>query len=456
MRDIIGESGFCAGFIMPHPPVLIPEIGKGRETAAGKTAEGYRCVASRIADIKPDTIVIVSPHAPLFGDFLFVYDEPVLSGSFARFGSSSLSLSAAQDSPFVRAFRNALLDAGISGGTCSRSVLDRYEIDPGLDHGVLVPLYFILEAYKDFQLVCLSSSAFDQRTVLRVGGLLSKVASSRGKRVCIVASGDLSHKVTAESPYGMVPEGEAFDREITSAVASGRLADVLSIDAGLREAAAECGYNAIVMLAGALGFDAERGGPSMKSTLYSDEAPFGIGYCLAGFEPTAEVSSWQGSLARSVIASFVRTGRIPPVSGAGSHGSESAGCFVSLKIAGVLRGCIGTIHAVTGSLEDEIARNAVAACSEDPRFEPVTEEELLSLEISVDVLGKSEGVSSRANLDPRRFGVIVSAGMRRGLLLPDLEGVDTVDEQLSIACRKGGIDPAGDFAVERFTVTRFR
>jgi AmmeMemoRadiSam system protein A len=134
---------------------------------------------------------------------------------------------------------------------------------------------------------------------------------------------------------------------------------------------------------------------------------------------------------------------------------DKAAAFVSLKRAGSLRGCIGTFRPTQKSLADEIASNAVNAASCDPRFPPVEEEELDDLVISVDVLGEPEPVPDSSYLDPRRYGVIVQAGRRVGLLLPDLEGVDSVDEQLDIARRKAGINPGEPVQVYRFTVDRF-
>jgi AmmeMemoRadiSam system protein A len=133
-----------------------------------------------------------------------------------------------------------------------------------------------------------------------------------------------------------------------------------------------------------------------------------------------------------------------------------AGCFVSLKKDGELRGCIGTIAPTKRSLAEEICANAVSAGRYDRRFSPVTADELDELVYDVDVLGEPEPVASADELDPRVYGVIVStADGRRGLLLPDLDGVDSVDEQVQIAAQKGGIDLLGDdYHLERFVVER--
>ena len=133
-----------------------------------------------------------------------------------------------------------------------------------------------------------------------------------------------------------------------------------------------------------------------------------------------------------------------------------AGAFVSIHKFGKLRGCIGTIEPVTDCVADEIIRNAVSASTQDPRFDPITKEELEWLEINVDVLGKAEKISSVTQLDVRRYGVIVSAGYRRGLLLPDLDGVDTPAQQVSIALQKAGIREEEPYQMERFEVIRHR
>jgi MEMO1 family protein len=134
---------------------------------------------------------------------------------------------------------------------------------------------------------------------------------------------------------------------------------------------------------------------------------------------------------------------------------ERAGVFVSLKVRGGLRGCIGTFEPCERDIANEVIRIAISSATCDPRFSPVRPEELESLEYSVDVLTAPEQVNSLADLDPKRYGVIVRAGGRRGLLLPDLEGVDTVEEQVGIAMQKAGIMPGTPLTLFRFEVKRY-
>jgi AmmeMemoRadiSam system protein A len=133
---------------------------------------------------------------------------------------------------------------------------------------------------------------------------------------------------------------------------------------------------------------------------------------------------------------------------------ERAGVFVSLKKHGQLRGCIGTIAPTCPSIADEIIQNAISAGTKDPRFSPVRESELDDIVYSVDVLGEPEPVDDVSQLDVIRYGVIVSSGYKRGLLLPNLEGVDTVEQQVEIARQKAGIGRNEDYSLERFEVIR--
>lgn len=164
-------------------------------------------------------------------------------------------------------------------------------------------------------------------------------------------------------------------------------------------------------------------------------------------------------LARKAIEEYVKHGRIispPPPEEMTPEMKQSAGVFVSIKKHGELRGCIGTYLPTRKNVAEEIIHNAIAAATEDPRFPPVTEEELSELEISVDVLSPPEEVKDLLELDPKKYGVIVESGWKRGLLLPDLEGVDTVEQQLAIAMAKAGILPEEPVKIYKFTVKRYK
>ena len=162
-------------------------------------------------------------------------------------------------------------------------------------------------------------------------------------------------------------------------------------------------------------------------------------------------------LARETIENYIKHGKIiaPPLDISKEIINQKAGVFVSLKKNGNLRGCIGTFIPTQENIAQEIIKNAISAAVDDPRFSPVTASELCDLTISVDVLSPPEEISDISELDPKKYGVITSSGYKKGLLLPDLEGVDTVEEQVDIAKRKAGIYPDEKVKLYRFEVKRY-
>ncbi|MBA7526089.1 hypothetical protein ES705_18249 [subsurface metagenome] len=162
-------------------------------------------------------------------------------------------------------------------------------------------------------------------------------------------------------------------------------------------------------------------------------------------------------LARETIENYIKQGKIiaPPLHLPKEMINKKAGVFVSLKKFGNLRGCIGTFMSTQENIAQEIIKNAISAAIEDPRFSPVTISELGDLIISVDVLSPPEEISDISELDPKKYGVVVSSGYKKGLLLPDLEGVDKAEEQVDIARRKAGIYPDEKVKLYRFEVKRY-
>ncbi len=162
-------------------------------------------------------------------------------------------------------------------------------------------------------------------------------------------------------------------------------------------------------------------------------------------------------LAKQTIEEYVKTGNtISLPKDLSPELTARAGVFVSLKKMGSLRGCIGTFEPTAETVAQEVINNAIAAAMQDPRFHAVEENELAEIEYSVDVLSPPEKIRGKEDLDPKKYGIIVLQGVRRGLLLPDLEGVDTVEEQLRIAKMKAGIWKDENLEIFRFTVTRYR
>lgn len=453
--------------LTPHPPVLLPEVGKGREQELAATDRAMRAAAQEVARWNPDVLIVASPHTVLYGDYFHLAPGSGAVGSMAAFGAPQVRIEVSYDEPLREEIIRQAQEGGLRAGTLGQR-------DRSLDHGVLIPLYFLRKAGVACPIVRMGLSGFSPLDHYRLGQCVAQGVEALGRRAVFVASGDLSHKLKPDGPYGFAPEGPAFDDAVTKAMASGDFLDFLTLDASLCQRAAECGLRSFQIMAGALD------GLAVRPQLLSHQGTFGVGYGVALFPVTgrdetrryaaacqriqrerlaarrANEDPWV-RLARLSLETYIRQGHILqtlPEDLPAELTEQAAGTFVSLQKAGQLRGCIGTIAPTEAHVAQEIVQNAVSAGTRDPRFPPVQEEELEELEYSVDVLGQPEGVTSLNQLDPKQYGVIVSYRHRRGLLLPDLEGVDTVEEQLDIACRKGGIREEDPYTIQRFKVVR--
>ena len=454
---------------VPHPPLIIPEIGKGGEKEIRSTVEAYRRAASFVREHDPDTIVVITPHTVMYSDYNHISPGVTASGDFLRYRAKEVRFHVKYDSELIAGLCAECAAMGISAGT-------EGERDASLDHGTMIPLYFLRGAYGgelNVPIVRIGLSGLPLADHYRLGTALKAAAEKTGRRIAVVASGDLSHRLKEDGPYGYNENGPVYDRRIMDALGSADFGALFGFGAGFCREAGECGHKSFTVMAGA--FD----GMKVKAEKLSYEGPFGVGYGVCLFEPDgedgsrrfldgeaerrrAEMSARRSRedeyvrLARRSLEEYIRTGKVIDVPDglSGELVSRKAGAFVSLHKNGTLRGCIGTIYPVCLSLAQEIIDNAVSAGTRDPRFPPVKESELRDIEYSVDVLGDTEDIEGPSQLDPKRYGVIVSSGYRRGLLLPNLDGVDTVEEQIDIARSKGGIKPGEPIRLQRFEVVR--
>lgn len=454
-------------YVVPHPPLIVPHVGRGQEKRIQKTVDAFDEVARRIAAQKPDTVVIITPHSVMYGDYIHISPGYGAHGDFCCFGAKGESFYKDYDSQFVSELSKLAFDAEIPAGTLG-------EKSTGLDHATLVPMYFINKYLDDYKIVRISISGLPYVTHYRLGQLIEKAAQELGKNTVVVASGDLSHRLTDSGPYDYAEEGPEFDEKVTDALKAADFLKLLELNETFCEAAGECGLRSFIMMAGVLD------GRAVEADFLSYEGPFGVGYAVCEFttgEPDDSrkfVDVYEGKqkeelesikqkendyvkLARQTLETYVKQRRYIEVPEDISEEltEKKAGVFVSLKKHGRLRGCIGTIEPTKKSIAKEIITNAVSAGTGDPRFEPVTEDELCDLVYSVDVLGEAEDISSKDELDVKRYGVIVSKGYKRGLLLPNLEGVDTVDKQVDIALQKAGIS-GSKYEMQRFEVVRHK
>ena len=455
-----------AAFIVPHPPLIIPQVGRGQENLIRETSLSYAFAANEIARIAPETVVIISSHTQMYADYFHISPGEGAAGSFRAFGAPDVHFEETYDTALRDRLCALAEETHFPAGTLG-------ETDAALDHGVMVPLWFLRRRYNDFKILRIGLAGLPLTDHYALGYLIRAAIEAEGRSAVLIASGDLSHKLREEGPYGFAPEGPEYDARIMDVCGRGAFRELFDFSPVFLEKASECGHRAFVMLAGALD------GTAVEAKALSHQDVTGVGYGVCAYYPKGEdegrhfldqylkdkEEEKQVRLSRE--DPYVRVARAAlELHVLGKSRTElpkelpdelaygTAGVFVSLQKDGELRGCIGTVHPTRKNLLEEIAENAVSAGTRDPRFEAVTEEELDELSIHVDVLGEPEVIGSAELLDPARYGVIVSSGMKRGLLLPDLEGIDTPKEQIAIAMQKGGIPEGEPVILQRFTVQR--
>jgi AmmeMemoRadiSam system protein A/AmmeMemoRadiSam system protein B len=474
--------------IVPHPPIMVPEVGRDAIAEVSDSIGAMADLTKRVIASGAETVVIISPHAPLARTAFVAYDGPQLYADFANFRAPTATVHAPMDEELLNEITRAAAEESLVV-----MKIDGYD----LDHGTAVPLYFLQRNGWQGNVVALGYSFLSNDDHIRFGQCVRRAIEKLERPVAFIASGDLSHRLKPDAPAGFNADAHYFDEEIVDAIDGGRTSRIVEVDQDMRRQAGECGYRSILVALGV----AEGSVPSCEVISY--EAPFGVGYLVAQLvaEPPAGVPLTLGdgrsdgqsiaggpdsesammstgsqavlaqsgdpvaianaaipALARRVIETFTTTGKIidPPES-LSDLLSARAGCFVSIKThEGDLRGCIGTVEPVKDTLAEEIITNAVSAATRDPRFPPVRKEELPNLKYSVDVLSAAEP-TTLAELDPNVYGVVVEeeSGSRRGLLLPNLFGIKDAAHQVEIASRKAGIKPGAEVKLFRFRSDRY-
>lgn len=429
---------------------MVPEVG--RESIAGVVAsiDAMAELTRRLIDSGAETVILISPHAPLELESFVAYPGPEVYGDFASFRAPEAFFSVPVDEELLAAIKRVAASENYKVSTLPRQ---------DLDHGTAVPLYFLLQNGWQGRVVTMGYSFLSNEDHLRFGACVRSAVDQIGRRVAFIASGDLSHRLNPQAPAGFNPDAHIFDRQVVEALRSNAPRKIAGIDFNLRKLAGECGFRSMLV---AIGASADL---PLSCEVLNYEAPFGVGYLVAQLtqQPSPHAREQREvdlpALARQAVETFVRSGTVmdPPEFNAALLRAR-APCFVCLKTAdGELRGCIGTIEPAKDTLAAEIVANAISAATNDPRFRPVTAAELSNLRYSVDVLYRPEP-TVMDQLDPKSFGVIVEdeSGSRRGLLLPDIPGIDEVAQQVEIASRKAGIRPGDPIRLSRFRVDRFR
>lgn len=445
---MVGDVMIACSVLMCHAPIVVPGLGGARAAACSATTRAMRRAARRLVEAQPDVIVVLSPHAPRARQHWQVADNSTLRGDFGAFGE-----------PQVRVNLRGAPEAGARLLACAEEsgVRARAWTNQALDHGALVPLYFVQEAdYRGQTLLLAFPSDATEEAEHRLGQLLTTTAAAAGERWCVLASGDMSHRLQVGAPAGYHPRAAEFDRAFVNALSRRDYRAACNPDRTLRALAAEDVVASVRVAAAATHYS------SHGAALLHYEAPFGVGYTEAVLNdhsapPTELLSVARRALERHTVAPDAdldttlnaMSARLPPV------WRTPRPVFVTLRSNdGELRGCVGQLTPAYPSLVEEVAHCAQSAASHDPRFEPVRSDELPGLKIEVSVLDEPEDVSSAEQLDPGRYGVLVRSESRLGVLLPDIGGVETAAQQLAIARGKAGIAPDSEVRVQRFLVRK--
>jgi AmmeMemoRadiSam system protein B len=264
-------GGLCFGCIVPHPPLLIPDIGRGNERRVSATIEAMEELAGLMADREPQTVLIISPHGEYHADAMGILTGDFCTGDMHNWGSREPQRHFDNDKALVELILQEAKEANIPLKPIGRS---GYR----LDQGVMVPLHFLYSAIQGAYLVPLTFSWLPLESHYEFGKVINRAAAQSGRRVVLIASGDLSHRLIPEAPAGYDPLGKVFDETLVEAISRLDTDSIMNIDRNLIESAGECGMRSVVILMGALE------GLNVRQKVHSYEGPFGVGYMVASFD----------------------------------------------------------------------------------------------------------------------------------------------------------------------------
>lgn len=253
--------------IAPHPPLLIPEVGGNRIDQVAESQQALREFSRRLIATKPDSVVVVSPHSPMDPSVFTARSAAQLAGDFRDFYARQVSLTFPNDLALISAIQRSAINEG--------GELALHERDYALDHGAMVPLYYLHEAGWSGPVVVIGFTDQSKEKHLAFGRAIANGARELDRRVAMVASGDLSHRLLVGGPYEFEPTAHLFDEQIVDAISRGRPSAMMDIDPGLISRAGECGYRSIVVALGTVE------GVAGVNEVLSYEGPFGVGYLVA-------------------------------------------------------------------------------------------------------------------------------------------------------------------------------
>lgn len=252
--------------ISPHPPLIIPNVGKEKIQTVADTIEAMETLADDFQEKDPQTVIVISPHAPMSPGSFVINEADPLKGNFHRFGDLSTEFTFQNDLGLVESIVNECKN---------KNIPIEQKSFKNLDHGTLVPLYYLTQGKPNPQIVSLAYSDLSLEEHFQMGKSLRK--ATEGTRAAVVASGDMSHRLNKQAPAGYSPRGEEFDQKLIKLIKEKDVKGILNMDPILVKEAGQCGYRSIVVLLGVLD------GLNWQPEVLSYEGPFGVGYLVVNF-----------------------------------------------------------------------------------------------------------------------------------------------------------------------------
>lgn len=436
---------------MIRPAVV---AGQFYPAQADQLQEMIRGMVDETAE-QEEVIGLVLPHAG------YIYSGPVAGAtvSKARFKDTFIilgpnhtglgkPLSIMTEGSWETPLGKVEIDAELAGRVLAASQhLEEDAEAHSREHSIEVQLPFLQYFKKDVKIVPICLARYSASVFKEIGGEIARAVKESGREVVILASSDMTHYESQQS---------AQRKDARAIAAILELNEDQLLDSIEELNISMCGYAPVVALISAakeLGVNRTDLVRYQTSGDVIGDYSSVVGYAGIILTRMSSVTS----LAKETVETYVRQGEIlSPPAELTREMKEKAGVFVSIHKLGALRGCIGTFEPQRENVAEEIITNAVSAATQDPRFPPVTLPELADLDYSVDILTRPEPIESKDELDPKKYGCLVECDFRRGLLLPDLEGVDTADYQVSVCCQKAGIAPGEPVKLYRFQVKRYK
>ncbi len=264
--------------ITPHPPIIIPAIGRDNLGKAQKTVDGMKQLSNMIRREEPELLIVITPHGKIAREGPAVMTHERLKGDFGRFGHPQVEIEMKSDAQLIDLLVEEASSEPVKPALLGDS--DRgIRADADLDHGAMVPIYYLKEAGIDIPGVHITIGFQSYETLYLFGKILRRAVDRRGAPAAVIASGDLSHRLTPDAPAGYNPGGIEFDRQLVEYLKEGRVEDILNFDQRLVEEAGECGLRSFIIALGMLD------GKGFKPEIISYEGPFGVGYLVAALHP---------------------------------------------------------------------------------------------------------------------------------------------------------------------------